>query len=89
MYAIYPVANWKVITPSDTANLEFNSKKVRCRAILIGVGGNLAIRNEDGTTVTLVGLVAGGLYPISTDRILATGTTATDIVAGFDSPQLT
>ena len=89
MYAIYPVANWKAITPHDTNNLEFNSKKVRCRAILVGGAGNIAVRNEDGTTTVLVGLVAGGLYPISTDRILATGTTATDIVAGFDSPQLT
>ena len=84
MHAIYPVSNWASVTPSDTARLSGG----RCRAILIGVGGNVAVRNEDGTTTTLVGLVAGGLYPVSTDQILSTGTTATSIVAGYDSPNL-
>jgi len=84
-YAIYPVTNWDTVTPSDTAKLSFKTTlNQRCRAIIVGVGGDVAIKNEDGTSTTIVGLVTGGQYAISTDQILATGTTALNITAGFD-----
>ena len=88
MYAIFPVANWEAVTPSDTAKLTFNSKAARCRAVYIGGAGDLEMVNEDGTVVVLVGLQAGVVYPISTDHIKASNTTATDIIAGYDSPKL-
>jgi len=86
-YAIYPGVNFKAVTPSDTEKLKpFTGSEIkRCQFIIVGVAGNVAIANEDGTTVTLVGLQAGGQYAVSTDQILSTGTTATNIVAAFDS----
>lgn len=61
------------ITPSDTTDLERVT-----RALTIGVAGDVAIRRLDGTEETLTALPAG-THPISCDRILSTGTTATDI----------
>lgn len=86
-YAIYSGVNFKSVTPSDTELLKpfANTETRRCQYVIIGSGGNLAIRNEDGTTQVITGLIAGGQYAISTDQILATGTTATNIIAAFDS----
>jgi len=86
-YAIYPGVNFKAITPSDTDKFTpfANGEIRRCQFIIIGVAGNVAVANEDGTTTTITGLQAGGQYAISTDQILSTGTTATGIIAAFDS----
>lgn len=85
-YAIYPITNWDTVTPSDTVKLDFKGAiPKRCRAIIVGGAGNVAVVNEDGSSTILTGLLAGGQYAVSTDQILATGTTATDIAAGFDS----
>lgn len=73
---LYPTRNVENITPNDST--EFN----RCRCVLLGVAGDLAIQNEDGTTTTIVGLAAGIWHPMSTKKILATGTTATNICVG-------
>lgn len=84
--AIYPVSNWDTVTPSDTAKLTYKGVNARCRAIIVGGAGNIAIVNDDDakSTTVITGLVAGGQYAISTDQILSTGTDATNIVAGFD-----
>jgi hypothetical protein len=82
--AIYPISNWKTVTPSDTDKFAFANMVKRCRAIIVGGSGDVVVRNEDGTT-TAIPVVAGGQYAVSTDQILATGTSATPIVAGFDS----
>jgi nitrogen fixation protein len=50
------------------------------RALYVGGGGNLAVRLQDGTELTLANMPAGTLLPIRVTRILATGTTATEIV---------
>lgn len=86
-YAIYPGVNFKTVTPSDTAKFTpfANGEIKRCKYLMIGGAGNVAIANEDGTTQVLTGLLAGGQYAISTDQVLATGTTATNIVAAFES----
>lgn len=83
-YAMYPITNWDTVTPSDTAKLSFKGKPERCRALIIGNSGNIAVRNEDGTSTVITGVLGGGQYAISTDQVLATGTTATNITAGFD-----
>lgn len=64
------------VTTSDTAII------APTRALLIGVAGNLAVRFTDlpGTTVTLKGLAAGQVLPVSVVQVMA-ATTATDIVA--------
>lgn len=82
-YAIYPIPNWEAVTPSDTLKLSFQGKSARSHAIVVGVDGNVAVRNQDGSSAVIKGLVAGGQYSIQTDQILATGTSASDITAGF------
>lgn len=63
------------ITPSDATTQ-------KCQAIYTGTGGAIAVKTEDGTTVTFTGTTAGSILPVKTLQILATGTTATSIV-GF------
>jgi len=70
-------ASWKTVTPSDTTLLSF-------RGIYVGGTGDVAI-SPDGTTasITLKAVPTGTLLPFTADqgRILATGTTATNLVA--------
>ncbi len=67
------------VTPSDANNL-VNS----VRGLYLGVAGNVvAIMSDDAanTSVTFTGLAAGVFHPLKVKRVLATGTTATGIVA--------
>ena len=64
------------ITPSDTVDLPYAVK-----AIYIGTTGNVvAIFQDSESQVTLKSLQGGSLYPFQLKRILATGTSATDII---------
>jgi len=49
------------------------------RAVYIGTDGDLAVTDQNGTSVTFVD--AGGLLPIRPSRILTAGTTASGIIA--------
>ena len=49
------------------------------RAVYVGGGGDLAVRLQDGTELTLANVPAGTLIPIRVTRVLA-GSTATQIV---------
>ena len=74
-----PLFHLAEVTPSNSADLPF-----RTRAVYIGVAGHLAVKTQKGAvgaTVTLTNLPVGW-HPISVWRIMATGTTATGIVAG-------
>jgi hypothetical protein len=51
-----------------------------CRGLYIGVTGNVAVMWEDGTTVTFPN-VPVGILPVMVKKVLATGTTASGIVA--------
>lgn len=51
------------------------------RGVYVGVGGNVKVDMVSGGTVTFVGVPAGSLLPIQVERIYATGTTATNMVA--------
>ena len=51
------------------------------RGVYVGVGGNVKVDMVSGGTVTFVGVGAGTLLPIQVERIYATGTTATSMVA--------
>lgn len=68
------------VTPNDSADLT-----VLARGLYIGGAGDVAVhmRGEDGgpTVITYVGLLAGQVYPIAAQRVMATATTATNIVA--------
>jgi hypothetical protein len=50
------------------------------RALYVGVAGNIVVRMADGAQVTFAN-VPVGIIPIQVDRVLATSTTATNIVA--------
>jgi hypothetical protein len=74
-----PASGSVTITPSDVTVLARPS-----RGLFVGVAGNVAVRMAaDQSTPIFVGVAAGTLLPISVDKVLATGTTATTMVAVF------
>jgi hypothetical protein len=64
------------ITTSDTVVYDQPT-----RAIYIGGSGNLRVDMVSGGTVTFVGLSAGTVLPIQAERVYATDTTATLMIA--------
>lgn len=63
------------VLPSDTADLTFT-----CRAIYVGVPGDLRVTLAGGDTVTFSN-VAAGFLPVRVSRVHLSGTTADAIVA--------
>ena len=77
---IAPAGYAWAVTPSDTVDIS------ESRAVYVGTGGDVVLHAYDPTTnnkasVTLANVPDGTLLPIRTTRVLATGTTATNIVA--------
>jgi hypothetical protein len=70
-----PGANAASITPNDTADISFVS-----RFIYVGGAGNLTVV-IGGQTITFEAVPAGTLLPVRASRIMATGTSATFLVA--------
>lgn len=62
------------VTPNDSTVL------VTTRSLFVGVSGNLAVQMADGETITFAN-VPVGIFPIQVDKVLSTGTTATNIIA--------
>ncbi len=84
MNNVFSASNYKTITASDTAKITDPSGKIaRCRGVYIGGAGNLAVKDELGNAVTFISLAIGVIHPISTDQIMSTNTTATNIIALF------
>jgi len=48
--------------------------------LYVGVTGNVAVVFPDSTAATLVGIVAGMWHPMFVRKVMATGTTATNIL---------
>lgn len=72
-----PASNAAAVTPDDGTDLT-----ATCRGLYIGAAGNVAVYMKGSTTsVSFVGAEAGTILPIRCDRVLSTGTTATNIVA--------
>lgn len=66
------------ITPSDVA--EYAAGHIR--SIRVGTGGNLTVVNQDGISVAINNVQDGELLPLrDIKKVMATGTTASDIVA--------
>ncbi len=67
------------VTPSDSVNLTLGT----CRALYIGVGGNVALipPGPGANAVTFQNAASGSILPVQARRILATGTTASGIIA--------
>lgn len=70
-----PIEHAAAVTPSDTVDLATAS-----RALYVGSTGDLRVTTVGGDTVTFAD-VPVGWHPIRARRVLATSTTATDIVA--------
>jgi hypothetical protein len=65
------------VTPSDT--ITFNETY---RALYVGGAGDVTVRMlRDGAVLPFKGVLAGTLLPIQFDRVMATGTTATLLLA--------
>ena len=65
------------IVPADAGALTHAT-----RAIYVGTPGNVRLLMLSGATVTLAGVPAGSFLPLRVRQVLASGTTAADIV-GF------
>jgi hypothetical protein len=73
----FPAVRLRAVTPNDTTPLVFV-----CKALYVGTGGNVAIMaSEDTAAVTLTNVQSGSIIPVRARRVMATGTTATGIVA--------
>jgi hypothetical protein len=71
-----PAGNALAITPADS------DLSIISRAIYVGTAGNLTVKMAGSeNTVTFAGVSAGSLLPIRVTQVLATNTTATNIVA--------
>jgi len=76
-YVSDPIKFAVAVTPADNTDIG------PFRAIYVGGTGDVAIKMYgNGATVTFANL-AVGWHPIQGTRILATGTGATDIIAGW------
>ena len=70
-----PATNAFAVTPDDTNDLEKS-----CRALNVATGGTIRLTTVGGDTVTIT-VVECNAFPIRCQRIWATGTTASGIVA--------
>jgi hypothetical protein len=73
---IAPAPHAAPVTPSDIDDLRHVT-----RWLFIGSIGTVVVVMEDGTTVTLTGVPTGALLPIRVTRVMATNTTASNMIA--------
>ncbi len=75
----------ELVTPDDGADLGkiASGEFLQTIGILVGASGDVRVTLTSGTTITLPALAGGVWHPIEATRVLATGTTATGIVAGY------
>lgn len=71
----FVAANAAPVTPSDTQDITF-------MALYVGGTGNVAVITANGQTVTF-NAVPVGFFPVAGTRVMATGTTATNLIALF------
>lgn len=70
-------ARWAVaVTPNDDAPLA-----ARCRGLWVGTTGDLAVKFGANDTAVVLKSVPVGVHPFSVTYVMATGTTADDIIA--------
>ncbi len=67
-------ADGVAVTPHDSVELP-----QLCRAFYIGGAGNLTVETYAGTTLQFANCPAGAIIPVQAVKVMATGTTATQI----------
>ena len=84
-----PSRNLRNVTPDDDTDILEDGRVAPCRGFTVNGAGNVRIIAVDddtgsspGQEVTIA-VLAGYVYPISVRRFLATGTSATGIVAHY------
>lgn len=65
-----------VVTPNDSADLPFTT-----RALIVGTSGAVTVVSEDGDTVVLPAMGAAYRFDVRVNRVLATGTAGSNILA--------
>ena len=70
-----PAAHAASVTPNDSTDLTASS-----RALYIGTSGDVKVTTVGGETVTFAS-VPVGVLPVRVQRVWATGTDASDIIA--------
>lgn len=74
-----PFAAGTAVTPSDSTDLAFTAN-----SLYIGATGTVRVRfRDDPTAVTFAAVPAGTILPVVVDRVFATGTSASSIIALF------
>ncbi len=74
--ALYSAIGGQAVTASDATT--YNPT----RALWVGGAGNVAVQfSSQDSAVTIVGVPAGTLLPVSVTKVMSTNTTATSIVA--------
>lgn len=71
-----PAADAAAVTPSDTTDLATSS-----RFLYVGGAGDVIVTTTGGETVTFKAVPVGTVLPVRASRVLATGTTATNLVS--------
>ncbi len=72
-----PSSSAGTITPNDATDLS-----AYCKRIYVGGTGSVTLIGVDDTvSVTFAAVPAGSILPVGARRVLATGTTATKLVA--------
>jgi len=71
-----PAVDAAAVTPNDFDALAYVS-----RAIYVGGGGNVRAELSSGAQVTFSAVPSGAILPIRATHILASGTTASGLVA--------
>ena len=77
---IDPSFQFNAVTPSDTALLQYNGVTALAKSLYIGVSGDVALMSDDGNHIVFKS-VPVGLLRVSSTQVMATGTTATNILA--------
>ena len=70
-----PFLNAAAVTPNDSGTV------IETDSLFVGGAGAVAVRLDSGATVTFAGVPAGTTLNVRVNRVLATGTTATNILA--------
>lgn len=71
-----PAFDGVAVTPSDSTDLTNI-----CRALYIGVTGDVAVITKGGTTLTFKNAQQGSIIPVRCSRVRSTNTTASSIIA--------
>lgn len=70
-----PASHGFAVTPHDT-----NLLSETTRALYVGAAGTLAVVLASGASITFTGVASGTVLPVRANKVMATGTSATDIL---------